>query len=197
MGRIRIMTGLLATAALVVAALVLPALASAAPSGTDRANAARECRAERAAMGVEAFRQKYGTNRNRRNAFGKCVSRTAREEEREREVARRNAAQQCKAERAMPEAEFRQAHGGKSFAELYGTNRNGRNAYGKCVSLKARQNKQAADEQDRRELNAARACRAEQRLNPEAFALRYGTNRNRRNAFGKCVSQRASQQPSG
>ena len=39
-----------------------------------RSNAARDCRAEREAMGVEAFREQYGTNRNKRNAFGKCVS---------------------------------------------------------------------------------------------------------------------------
>ena len=184
------MAGLLATAAMVVAALVVPALASAVPSGKDRSNAARECRAERSAMGAENFRNKYGTNRNRRNAFGKCVSRRAREEEREREVALRNAAQQCRAERSMPEAAFREAHGGKSFSELYGTNRNGRNAFGKCVSLKARRNKAAADERDRRALNPARACRAEQRLDPAAFALKYG---NRRNAFGRCVSQHARQ----
>ena len=25
-------------------------------------------------MGVQAFREKYGTNHNKRNAFGKCVS---------------------------------------------------------------------------------------------------------------------------
>ena len=39
-----------------------------------RTNAARECRAEREEMGVEAFREQYGTNANKRNAFGKCVS---------------------------------------------------------------------------------------------------------------------------
>jgi hypothetical protein len=39
-----------------------------------RTNAARECRAERDEIGVDAFREKYGANRNKRNAFGKCVS---------------------------------------------------------------------------------------------------------------------------
>ena len=43
-----------------------------------RSNAARECRAEREAIGVEAFREKYGKNGNKRNAFGKCVSATTR-----------------------------------------------------------------------------------------------------------------------
>jgi hypothetical protein len=36
--------------------------------------AARECRAERASLGVAGFDKKYGTNHNLRNAFGKCVS---------------------------------------------------------------------------------------------------------------------------
>jgi hypothetical protein len=35
---------------------------------------AQACRAERTAMGEAAFREKYGTNRNKANAFGKCVS---------------------------------------------------------------------------------------------------------------------------
>lgn len=37
-------------------------------------NRAHACKAERARIGESAFAQKYGTNRNQRNAFGKCVS---------------------------------------------------------------------------------------------------------------------------
>ena len=37
-------------------------------------NAAKKCKAERTAMGTEAFAKKYGTNHNLKNAFGKCVS---------------------------------------------------------------------------------------------------------------------------
>jgi len=37
-------------------------------------NAAKQCKAERASIGAAAFAQKYGTNKNKRNAFGKCVS---------------------------------------------------------------------------------------------------------------------------
>ena len=40
---------------------------------------------------------------------------------------------------------------------------------------------------------AAKACAAERALDPAAFADRYGTNENKRNAFGKCVSQHAAQ----
>ena len=42
-------------------------------------NAAKLCKAEPKAIGNDAFAEKYGTNRNRRNAFGKCVSKKARE----------------------------------------------------------------------------------------------------------------------
>jgi hypothetical protein len=42
-------------------------------------NASQECRAERAAD-PDAFREEYGTNHNKRNAFGKCVSGKVREE---------------------------------------------------------------------------------------------------------------------
>lgn len=40
-------------------------------------NAAHECKAERAAD-PDAFAEQYGGDKNKRDAFGKCVSRTAR-----------------------------------------------------------------------------------------------------------------------
>ena len=55
-----------------VAALAVPAWAVAAsPNGT---NAAKQCKTERAGMGADAFKQLYGTNASKSNAFGKCVS---------------------------------------------------------------------------------------------------------------------------
>lgn len=48
-----------------------------------------------------------------------------------------NPAKQCKAERA--DAGFAAAHGGADFAHFYGTNRNLANAFGKCVSGRARE----------------------------------------------------------
>jgi hypothetical protein len=42
--------------------------------GKSKVNAAKVCKAERAEIGVDAFREKYGTNKNGKNAFGKCVS---------------------------------------------------------------------------------------------------------------------------
>ncbi len=50
------------------------------PSKAEKANASRECRAEREQIGVEAFNEKYGSNENKRNAFGKCVSSKVKED---------------------------------------------------------------------------------------------------------------------
>jgi hypothetical protein len=90
----RTMKTLLTTAALVL--LVSPAALAAPPEGkgkpegvgasqaapsqaqTADESPAKQCRAERERMGVEAFRAKYGTNPNKANAFGKCVSQKAR-----------------------------------------------------------------------------------------------------------------------
>ena len=46
-------------------------------------SAARECREERGetAESRAAFREAYGTNANKRNAFGKCVSGKAKEDD--------------------------------------------------------------------------------------------------------------------
>jgi hypothetical protein len=45
-----------------------------APSPSQKANPARECKAELASLGKTAFEHKYGSNHNLRNALGKCVS---------------------------------------------------------------------------------------------------------------------------
>jgi hypothetical protein len=41
------------------------------------------------------------------------------------------------------------------------------------------------------ENNAAKACRSERAQDPTAFKNKYGTNANKSNAFGKCVSDKA------
>ena len=43
--------------------------------------------------------------------------------------------------------------------------------------------------------NAAQECRAERGDDPEAFQETYGTNGNKRNAFGKCISGKVKHQP--
>jgi hypothetical protein len=104
--------------------------------GKARSNAAHDCKAERKTLGAEDFADEYGTNRNKRNAYGKCVSEKATEnkadmdaKDDEEAAEFRNAAKRCAAER--------RTMGDEDFAEEYGTNRNKRNAFGKCVSRKA------------------------------------------------------------
>ena len=59
-------------------ALAAPAALAADPTPADFKNAAKYCKAVRTSKGVEAFNTQYGTNKNKKNAFGKCVSRRRR-----------------------------------------------------------------------------------------------------------------------
>jgi hypothetical protein len=153
---------------------------SSSPNSANSSSA--QCRAERSALGEANFKNTYGTNANKSNAFGKCVSRQAAL----RATNEENASKRCRAEQTDPS--FSATHSGKTFEQYYGTNRNGHNAFGKCVSRQAQE--RTADQQQAR-LNAAAKCRAEQRSDPTAFKVKYGTNRNKSNAFGKCVSKTA------
>ena len=173
-----------------VASLAVPATAFAAePTKTDKTNAAKECRAERGDTDAtrEAFRAQYGTNKNGKNAFGRCVSQRAQDEQAERKAAKRGASRDCREERAEDVEAFREKHG---------TNKNKRNAFGKCVSTQAKKKMKAADRADRKEIkqthSAAKEC-AEERdtMGDDAFGEKYGSNKNGKNAFGKCVSQTA------
>lgn len=168
-------------AAMLVALVVPAASFGSGPTGQDRENAARACRDLRASMGIELFRNTYGTPAsNRRNAFGKCVSQWARAEHQNR-ISARSA---CSAEQA--DANFAASHDGKTFAEYYGTG-NGKNAFGRCVSSKA---KASSEQAQTRTENAARSCKAERaEMGAGPFREKYGKNANDRNAFGKCVSQ--------
>jgi hypothetical protein len=184
------------TASLGVIVLVLPAGAVAKPhADADKRAAITQCKAERGKTKAtrEAFKAKY-------HGFSRCVRQNAAEERSERQTALKNAARECKAERS--DADFAAAHDGKTFEQFYGTNANGKNAYGKCVSGKARELKTAEDAQDAQEVqafkNAAKTCAAERSdedfagsHDGKSFEEFYGTNRNKRNAFGKCVSGKA------
>jgi hypothetical protein len=158
-----------------IAAVAVPVTAAAKPTKTDRKNATRECKAERgdSAATREAFKTRYRT-------FGKCVSRRARDEAAERKVAHTNAAKECEAERKDP-----------AFEDKYGTNHNKKNAFGKCVSSKAKAKEAAMDARDRKAIrarkHAAKGCAEEREIGREAFAAKYGTNHHKKNAFGKCV----------
>jgi len=165
-------------------ALVLPtgAIAKPNPDNADRRAAKSECKTLRGSTDVtrEAFRTQF-------RSFAACVRTTAVEEAQEEQTAHTNAAKECKAERTANAAQF---------ATDYGTGPKGRNAFGKCVSKKAKAKEHAADEQDAEDAaefkNAAKECDSERTANAATFAEQYGTNENNSNAFGKCVSSKAS-----
>ena len=69
------MAKVLALCALLVA-IAAPTALAADPVPADFKNAAKYCQALRTAKGIEAFRTQWGTNPNKMNAFGKCVSAT-------------------------------------------------------------------------------------------------------------------------
>ena len=166
-------------------ALALPAgaIAKPNPDNADKRAAKAECKTLRGSTEVtrEGFRTQF-------RSFAACVRKTAVEEAQEEQTAHSNAAKECKAERAADPA---------TFASSYGTARMSRNAFGKCVSKKAKAKEHAADEQDAEDAaefkNAAKECDSERTADATAFAEKYGTNENNRNAFGKCVSSKASE----
>jgi hypothetical protein len=151
-------------------ALALPAgaIAKPNPDNADKRAAKAECKTLRGSTDAtrEAFRTQF-------RGFAACVRKTAGEEAQEEQAAHKNAAKECKA------------------LGLHGR------AFGKCVSEHAKAKEQAADEQDAEEAaefkNAAKDCDAERTANAGAFAIKYGKNENDRNAFGKCVSSKASE----
>jgi hypothetical protein len=189
----------LTTIALLSASLAVPAIAGAAdePSQANQKNAAKYCSALRTASGDANFKAMFG---GKKNAYGKCVSKAARADAKQEDQAKTNASQQCKAEEAQTADEFKAAHGGKTFQEFYGTGK-GKNAHGKCVSQKAKENKTEADQQEQQDAtDSAKECKAEQSQNADefktahggkTFAEYYGTNENNKNAFGKCVSTKS------
>ncbi|HEX5619932.1 MAG TPA: hypothetical protein VFX51_16035 [Solirubrobacteraceae bacterium] len=174
-----------------LAAFALPVgTAAAKTSKADKREAKQECRALRGddAATREAFKAEWGN-------FGKCVSTKAREAKAERKAAKRNASRDCREERGDTEESI------AAFREKYGTNGNKRNAFGKCVSQGAKANREEQDDEDAAEAedqtNAAHECATEREADRKAFEDKYGTNHNKRNAFGKCVSQKAQEDGEG
>jgi hypothetical protein len=158
--------------------------------------AAHECTTELHAMGVKNFKALYGDSapkfqhamRNCQRQHGKSANNVV-----------NNAAQQCKAEQADPTT-IPGNTSNLTFDQFYGTNDNDRNSFGKCVSSKV-QSTEAQDDENVQ--NAAQQCRAERddpsiipgNTTAKSFSDFYGTNKkNKKNAFGKCVSQKARAQ---
>ena len=113
-----------------------PGKSAAAPGQSLEQNAAKACKAERGTTDATkaAFKATYGTNANKANAFGKCVSGKVKKAEAAQaaEQAEENAAKKCKAERGTTDATI------AVFKAKYGTNANKANAFGKCVSKLAK-----------------------------------------------------------
>jgi hypothetical protein len=163
-----------------VLALPAGALAKPNPDQADKRAAKAECKTLRGNSDAtrEAFRTQF-------SSFTACVRKTAVEEAQEEQTAHKNAAKECKAERAEdPDA----------FRTTYGKNPNGRNAFGKCVSQKAKEKEADADEQDQQDAtewkNAAKECDDLRDNHSADFKAAYGE---RPNAFGKCVSSKAQE----
>ncbi len=165
-----------------VFALAAPAAFAAPPGGQGpqvaTPTASQLCKQQRRTIGMAAFRALYAPSGTPKAAMDACLT----AQKSIAGIAAKNAAMECKAEQAQDPA---------AFAAKYGKNANDKNAFGKCVSAQASENVQ---EQQQETLNAAKQCKAERALGAEAFATKYGTNKNKRNAFGKCVSKLAKEQ---
>jgi hypothetical protein len=153
-------------------ALVGASLATAGPTSDKQARklAAKQCQGEKKADNG-AFKATYG-----KRAMRTC-KKGAKDEAK---TKLQNSARACKDERAEdPDA----------FKETYGTDHSqGRNAFGKCVSSKAK----AKVKREVREFdNAATECKDERSEDPDAFKETYGSEKSQgRNALGTCVSQK-------
>lgn len=161
---------------LLAAALCVAAIAPAAASAQDPApakNAAKFCKQLKAKSGGTNFASMFGT---KKNAYGKCVSQTAKkdaaEDQSQEKQAKNDAVEECRAVKTP----------------------GSKNAFGKCVSEKAKAKKAAADKEDEAQeddkLNAAKTCKAAKKDDADKFGTDFGT---KKNAFGKCVSKTAKE----
>ena len=153
------------------------------PNAGDKRAAKTECKTLRGSTDAtrEAFLTKF------RN-FGACVTKKAVEEAVEAQQANKNAAWECKTERGTTN-ESREA-----FRAKYGTEgSNSNNAFGKCVSSKAKAKEKRADARDQEDAtefkNAAETCDDERSKGEAAFNTKWGENESDANAFGNCVSR--------
>ena len=161
-------------AGLTVAALAMPGAAYAHGSDGSQSserNRSKACKALRAQMGADLFRDTYGRNHGKRNAHGKCVSK-------HRRVFRKLIAQaivECKAQRAA--ARIRHFAGDDDA----------RRAFRECV----KQRLQALLAERRAAFEAAaKACDAERAADVNEFVETYGRGQRKRHAFLGCVLQK-------
>ena len=153
------------------------ALAGPSPNASDKARAAKACNEIRAGMGPGAFKQLYAPATHRpRAARRNCLASLANFEHQNRENPEWK--QACAALAPPPESPPTDA-----------------NAYGQCVAGLRRQNSMENRENI---ISAAQECKGERRNanfareigDGKTFADFYGTNRNKKNAFARCVAQK-------
>ena len=101
-----------------------PTAVAADPTPAEFKNAAKYCKAVRDSKGVEAFATQYGTNANKKNAYGKCVSATAKAKANKREDAEEAAESKANAACKKLQSENR-----AKFAQDYKN-------FGQCVKAK-------------------------------------------------------------
>jgi hypothetical protein len=148
--------------------LAVPAAAQAKkPSGGEHKNAAKQCKAMRAEMGGDAFREAFAGKRGK-SAFGRCVSAKRKERRDARKAARKacrakglrgRAMKRCFREQlaadpapkpadyqhAVEECRAEQSEDPEGFAEEFG---DGPNAFGKCVSHEVRDGDDEGEPED-------------------------------------------------
>ena len=110
-----------------VGTMLVPAALAADPVPADFKNAAKYCQALRTAKGVDAFRTQWGTNPNKMNAFGKCVSATSKarakkaddqkadDDEKNEDAAESKATAACKKQQSDNATKFAQDY--KNFGQ--------------------------------------------------------------------------------
>ena len=110
-----------------VGTMIVPAALAADPVPADFKNAAKYCQALRTAKGVDAFKTQWGTNPNKMNAFGKCVSATnkakakkaddqkADDDEKNEDAAESKATAACKKQQSENATKFAQDY--KNFGQ--------------------------------------------------------------------------------
>jgi hypothetical protein len=161
-------------AVMAVAVLAMPSAAFAHGddgSESSEKNRSKACKALRAEMGADLFKDTYGRNHGKRNAHGKCVSK-------HRHIFKKLVAQaieECKAQRAAAR-----------FRHFKNDDDGERSAFRQCVKDKLRAllaERRAAFEA------AVKTCDAERTADVNAFVEKYGKGERKRHAFYSCVLQ--------
>jgi hypothetical protein len=122
-----------------VGAILVPVATAADPIPADYKNSAKYCKAVRDSKGVEAFQTAYGTNKNKKNAFGKCVSQTAKAKAAKREDAKTDDDDDAAESKVVTDCKKQQSADAAKFAKDYKN-------FGQCVKAGNAKNSDDADD---------------------------------------------------